>query len=268
VPLVNFILKHPDQVSGWGGPQWQTMHWFGLTDSLYWIEGGAAKIFEYTDEIRRHWNMPDLKYVDYHLVRLVEDWQSIFDSLAEPVPDDLYEICSDHASLYKFYRKASSWLEVLSDDPSVDIDTYYDKYDKLIEWMYTRTSGAMHLNHGPDISFFRNRDNLSIVWDADHTEENIPVWTAQTGAIEMKYTDFIAELQDFGKRFFKAMEQQVALAVAKDWGAIELDKQRLVEEHKERQAAFEASLLQLQKEPVKKTDWDLVRSLMREMNAR
>jgi hypothetical protein len=146
--------------------------------------------------------------------------------------------------------------------------TYYDKYDQVIEWIYSRTLSAIHLTYGPSISFFRNKENLSIVWEASHrTEENIPVWTAQTGEVEMKYIDFVGEMEEFGSRFFSAMQRQVEIAVEKDWGAVQLDKPRLIEEQHERKNEYEDSVSLLKNKPSKSTNWDLVRSLIKEMNS-
>ena len=243
------------------------MHWFGLTDSEYWLQLGQVIFYEYTDEVLRHWEVQDFKCVDYQAIRLIEDLTSIFDSLVEPIPDDFYEIARNHTSLYEFYGKSKQWLDKLSDDPSIDIDTYYDKYDQVIEWIYSRTLSAMHLTYGPNITFFRNKDNLSIVWDASHeTDENISVWTAQTGKFEMKYIDFVNEVEDFGKGFFSVMQRQVEIAVEKDWGTVDLNKTQLIEEQQERKIKFQESVSLLKNRPNKNTNWDMVRSLISEMN--
>jgi|688.fasta_scaffold133064_2 hypothetical protein len=266
--LINFKLRHPDNVTPWGTPPGGSMHWFGLTESEYWLQLGKATLYEYTEDVLRHWDVSDFKCVEYQSVRLIEDWTSIFESIVEPIPDEFYEIAKNHKSLYDFYERATQWLDKVSDDPSIDVDTYYDKYDQVIEWIYSRTLNAIHLTYGPSISFFRNKEVLSIVWEASHrTEENIPVWTAQAGEVEMKYTDMVSEMEEFGERFFSAMQHQVEIAVDKDWGAVELNKSRLVEEQQERKAEFAESVSLLTNKPRKSTNWDLVGSLIKEMNS-
>jgi len=266
--LVNFKLRHPDKVTPWGNPPGGTMHWFGLTDSEYWLQLKDANFYEYTRAITEHWNLQASKYVDYHAIRLIEDWTSIFHSITESIPDEFYEIARNYNSLYEFYNKSTEWLNLLADNPSIDTDTYYDKYDQIIEWIYSRTLTSMHLTFGPNITFFRNREMISIVWDASQmTEENIPVWTAQTGQQEMAFTDFINELKEFGERFFSSMQRQIEIAVEKDWGQVTIDKARLVEEHQERRKAFQGSMLTLENKSTKTTNWDLVRSLINEMNS-
>jgi hypothetical protein len=268
MPLINFKLKHPDDVTPWGAPPEDRMHWFGLTDSEYWLDLGKVIFYEYSDNILDHWKIKGSKYVDYHLVRLIEDWSGIFSAISEPVPDSIYSIAKTQRSLYAFYEKANNWLGQLIDDPSIDEDSYCDKYDKVIEWVYSRSLDSGHLSNAPGISFFRNGNNLSIIWNAGKVnEEQIPVWTAQTGEIEMSYDHFISEVEGFRDRFFGAMDQQVRIAVEKDWGGTMIDKNGLIKEHAQRKTDFQESINILKDKPTRQTDWDLVASLTEELNS-
>ncbi|MBW8687750.1 DUF5984 family protein [Chitinophaga rhizophila] len=264
--LINFKLKHPDNIIPWGDDTETTMHWFGLTDGEYWLDINKATLYEYTDEILAGGDPDDSRYVAYQVVRLIEDWTSIFESIAEPIPEGFYAISRNCNYLYRFYGAVQQWLEKLSEDPAIDMDAYYEKYDKTIEWVYSRTLVATHLTGGPSISFFRNGDNISIVWRADHqTANDIPVWTAQNGEVEISYNQFVSEMEDFGKRFFNAMATQIQLAIAKDWGATNINKERLMQEQQERKAAFEKNLEILKGTPTKHTDWDAINVLITEM---
>jgi hypothetical protein len=264
--LINFKLRHPDNIIPWGEHPDTSMHWFGLTDGEYWLDVNKTILYKYTDEVPTGGDVNESIYVEYQLVRLIEDWTSIFGSIAEPVPDAFYAISQNNNYLYRFYGAAQQRLDDLSKDPSIDVDTYYDTYDKTVEWVYSRTLTAIHLTYGPSISFFRNGNNISIVWKADHlTEDNIPVWTAQNGEVEMEYETFINEVEDFGNRFFDAMDTQVQIAVEKDWGTTRLNKERLIQEQQERRVEFQKSLAVLKGEPTKHTDWDLINSLITKM---
>lgn len=266
MPLINFKLKHPDHIIPWGTPPDTSMHWFGLTDGEYWLELGNTRLFEYTDEILKHWGINNFNYVDYQVIRLIEDWTDIFQFIAEPIPDGFYVISNNHQALYGFYGKARNWLDQLSNDPMSDTGSYYDKYDQIIGWVQSRTLSTTHLKNGPGIHFFRNKDKLSIVWDAsDQAEGQIPVWTSQTGEIEIEYKSFVAEVEDFGRRFFNSMDTQVQLALSKDWGSTYLDKEKLIAEHEQRKAAFQNSLFILNSNQTTNTDWSLISSLLSEM---
>lgn len=260
--LINFKLRHPDNIIPWDDNPGTSMHWFGLTEGEYWLDVNKATLYEYTNEVLTGGDGNDATHVEYQIVRLMEDWAGLFESIAEPVPDAFYGIARNSNYLYRFYGAASQWIEDLPEDPSIDVDSYY----KTIEWIYSRTLTATHLTSGPGISFFRNGNNISIVWKADHlTEESTPIWTAQNGEVEMAYEMFVNEIEDFGNRFYNAMDAQVQIAVEKDWGTTDLDKERLIEEQQERRTAFQKRLALLKGEPTKHTDWELINSLVTKM---
>jgi len=260
--FINFKLRHPDNIIPWGDQDDTSMDWTGLTEGEYWLDLDKTTLYEYTNEVLAGGDPNGSTYVEYQLVRLIEDWTSLFESIAEPVPDAFYAISRDNSYLYRFYAAVTKWMDNMSEDPSIDMDIY----EKTIEWIYSRTLNAMHLTGGPSISFFRNGNNISIVWKGDHlTDNNIPVWTAQNGSVEMEYKTFVNEMEDFGNRFFDAMDNQVKIAIEKDWGAARFNKEQLVLEHQERRAEFQNSLDVLKGEPTKQTDWDLINSLITKM---
>ncbi|SFO69616.1 hypothetical protein SAMN05428949_6220 [Chitinophaga sp. YR627] len=260
--FINFKLRHPDNILPWGDQPDTSMDWTVLTDGEYWLDLNKTTLYEYTNEVLAGGEPDGSTYVEYQLVRLIEDWTSLFESIAEPVPDAFYAISRDNSYLYRFYAAVTKWMDNMSEDPSIDMETY----DKAIEWIYSRTLNAMHLTGGPSISFFRNANNISVVWKADHlTENNISVWTAQNGSVEMEYRTFVNEMEDFGNRFFEAMDNQVQIAIEKDWGTTRLNKEQLVQEHQERRSEFQRSLAVLKGEPAKHTDWDLINSLITKM---
>src|SRR5687767_13197954 len=94
-----------------------------------------------------------------------------------------------YRSLYDFRVKLQRWRDQITEE---QYDDSLDDDHQLAEWFASRSLTSMHLANGPDVGFFRNKDKLSIVWDAGYlTEENIPIWTAKTGEIEILYEDFI-----------------------------------------------------------------------------
>lgn len=254
--LINFKLKHPDNIIPWGDAPDTSMHWLGLTEGEYWLDVNKATLYEYTTGVSKEGE--DSPYVEYQVYRLVEELASLFEAIAEPVPDAFYTIAKSTNYLYRYYAAALEYLENRSDD--------HNSYEKTIEWIYSRTLIAEHLTSGPGISFFRNRNHISIVWKADHLAgTRTHVWTAQNGEIEMEYDTFIKEMEDFGNRFFAAMDTQVQIAVAKDWGATQINKERLVQEQQEKRAAFQEKLALLKSEPTKHTEWDMINGLVTKM---
>jgi hypothetical protein len=266
MPLINYALKDPADILPWGMEPNTNMHWFGLTDGQYWLSVGDKTLFEYTLEIAQQWGVPGLPYTDYFIVRFLEDFSNLFTVITESIPEEFYRIAKTHRSLYDFYGKASIWLDQFPDDEDADFDLYYDKYDKVIQWIYSRTLSSLHLNKGPYISFFRCQDRLSIVWQSNLQDESgTPVWTAGNGEIEMPYQLFIEEVRGWGRHFFNSMEDQIDRALHRDWGTTQLDKDRLKKEQEERRREFADDSNQLSTEPQNTTDWLLVKTLIREM---
>jgi hypothetical protein len=256
--LINFKLKHPDSIAPWGDGPDTSMDWLGLTEGAYWLDLNKAILYEYTDEVLT--GEEETTYVEYPLARLTEDVSALFESIAAPVPDTFYSIAKSNHYLYRFYGAVQQWLEQLSDQVT------YDRYEKAIAWIYSRTLIAMHLTGGPGISFFRNGEKLAIVWKADYlTENDKPVWTAGNGEMEMPYESFVREVEDFGERFFKAMDTQVQLAIGKDWGTAYINKERLVQEQQERKVAWGQKVALLKGKSAKSTDWEQINSLITEM---
>jgi hypothetical protein len=267
MPVINFKLKDPVEIIPWGIEPNTRMHWFGLTDGDYWLHLGDKTIYEHTNEIAVAWDISGTPYTDYYIVRFLEDFTEMFAAIGEPIPEELYQMTRSHFSLFDFYERATTWLEKLGDNETADINLYFDKYHKIIEWIYSRTLTAGHLKYGPKISFFRCNDKISIIWRCDHKDENdIPVWTAGNGEVEMLFDDFVREVKNWGELFFAAMEIQVGKAVEREWGNIEIDKARIKEEQNERNQDFIDKVNILTQTQHKSTDWSLVSSLIKEMS--
>jgi len=60
------------------------------------------------------------------------------------------------------------------------------------------------------------------------------------------------------------MNGQVKLAVQKDWKDIQIDKKRLVEEHKEREKGFYEQVALLEN-PLVESNWKLIKKLKSRM---
>lgn len=229
--MINFKLKNIDKIVPFGSDGNQVMHWFALTDGAYRIEIKNATLFEYTDEIQNYWG-GDYKYVDYQIIRLIEDFTSLFFKITESVPDDLFEYVKSAKLLNKIEEQRQIWTGI-SDDKEMAIEESF-------RWIIDRTLYSHHLTGGPQISFFRHNEKILLVWIANQlVDDKIPIWTAQTGEVEIDFEDFILQIEDFGKNFFAEMEKQVNHALERDWGPIIIDKIKLKEEQIERAGDFD-----------------------------
>lgn len=97
------------------------------------------------------------------------------------------------------------------------------------------------------------------------------MWKCGSGYHELKFVDFVKQVELFRDSFFEKMDAQVASAIQKEWGAIELDKENLIREHAERREDFHRSLSVLKGEIWQETNWteilDLYDGMQSELNA-
>ncbi len=261
--MIHFRLKHIDECQPAGTDGDLSMSWFWLTDGELWIELAGTTLYEYTPEAREYFGNQMTSFNEYPLVRFIEDFTELFKQISEPIPDDIYAITDN---LENFFNDTTKWLNINDTDEDGYNHFFFEEYDQLISFTYNRNFDSGHLIGGPHFSFFRNHDKIRIVWNVEFQLENgIDLWTAKNNSIEIPYSDFIYMVQDFGKRFFDKMETQVELAVKKDWEGIQIDKNRLIEEHKEREVNFWRQFSLLENVPQNETNWNHVRELKSRM---
>ena len=257
--MINYTLKELDQIEPWGQNDALSLNWFALTDGELWLKFGNETVYEYSKEAINYLDNKPTPYNDYQLSRFIEDFTELFDTLRASLPEKLYCRTID---LKTFQSDAQKWLDLHDTDDDKYSDFFCNEYDQLTSWIYQRTFHSAHLIGGPHLSFFRRNDTIRIVWKTEYTLENgISIWTAKDGSFEMNYSDFIQEIKTFGQSFFSDMSKQIERAVEKEWGNTTIDKQRLTEEHKERQNAFYSSLALLEKETECKTNWAEIEQL-------
>lgn len=261
--MIKFKLKHIDEVQPVGIDGNLRMSWFWLTDGDLWLTIGDYTLYEYTPEAIEYFGNRQSPYCEYPLVRFIEDFTGLFKEISESIPKEIYHQTDN---LKGFLNEAKKWLDIYDTDEDEFNDFYFDEYDNLISWTYKRTFDSGHLIGGPHFSFFRCEDKIRIVWETEHQLKNgIELWTAKDGNIEISFSEFINLVKDFGKRFFEQMNKQLELALAKDWGGIQIDTKRLVEEHTEREKEFYHQITLLEQKPQTNTNWGLVNELIGRM---
>ncbi|TNE79758.1 MAG: hypothetical protein EP332_09925 [Bacteroidetes bacterium] len=259
--MINFQLKPIEETLPAGTPGNLSMSWFWLTYGDLWLKLGNETLYEYSPEAIAYFGNGKSRFNDYPIVRFIEDFTELFERISEPIPDDVYALT---ANLNQFRKDAQAWLELHESD---DNAFYFQAFDPLISWTYNRTFDSGHLKGGPGFSFFRNKDSIRIVWNTEFQLENgIELWTSKNGSIEIPYSNFIASIQDFGRRFFYKMNEKVQLALEKNWNDIQIDKFRLSEEHSEREVDFWKQFNFLGSDQISHTNWDQIRALIQRMN--
>ncbi|MEE1963955.1 DUF5984 family protein [Allomuricauda taeanensis] len=263
--MIHFKLKELDKIVPWGKGSEVSLHWFGLTDGYLWLTFGNETIYEYSQEILDYWRDITMPYVDYQLSRFIEDFTGLFENISEPVPEEFYDLTKD---LEKFQSETKNWLNNVDSGRDGLNEEYFEAYDALISWTSIRTMDNGHLVGGPQLSFFRYNQKVRIIWRTDHSLENgINMWAAKNGSLEMDYYEFVQKIKVFGDTFFSRMEEQIRLAVKKDWGSVKIDKKGMISEQKKREKDFHTSLALLEEENGNRTDWTKIKEVLDKMKS-
>lgn len=256
---INFKLKKLDKIEPFGQESHRSLHWFGLTDGLLWIEVGTQTIYEYSEEANDFFGSCG-RYNEYQIARFLEDFTHIFRYVGESVPEKLYQ------NIDRFGERSEQWRISHEEEEDALFDLFFDEeYCTLCEWWWNRGFDSGHLIGGPEIYCFRCGEKIKILWESTfQTGSGKSIWTAPKGCFEMPYEEFISSVTFFLHSFFDAMDEQVENAVKRDWGSIELDKQRLLEENEKRKSDF-LGAIDLLKNTDEYTDWDKVMALYEKM---
>jgi len=222
--------------------------WFSLSEGTCWLNFEQVKFYERTLDDSKLASFPS-----YQTSRFVEDFQDLFEAISDPIPDDLFVLVKTHLGLKKYTSQANNLLEKYRDDVSFEEEKFYEEYDAAFKWLTDRTLSALHFNGNPQVSFFRNKNELVIVWDAEKGH-----WTAGAGQVYINYSSFVSQVEDFKGRFFASMLTQIERAALFDWKGIPFDSSRCFEEHNVRKEQFDKNIAYL-KFNSKTTDWDSAR---------
>ncbi|WDF76473.1 DUF5984 family protein [Mucilaginibacter sp. KACC 22773] len=261
--MINFKIKPPEETSGAIGENDRFTSWFFLTDGDLWLTFGDQTIYEYTSEAMEYFEDKSTPYSDYQVSRFVEDFSDIFKNIRETVPENFYELAEN---VTQFYKDLKHWKSLNEDGDEAHYDAFMDNVDILYSWVRERALLGIHLLGGPTLYFFRHDDKVKIVWETDFVLENgAKLWTAKNGSCEMEYDDFRKRIIEFARNYFLAMDNQIKLAIARDWGDIILDKKRLVEEQEERKFDFYSEFSKLWHEPEEKTNWEEIEEIYKLM---
>ena len=251
---INYILKKPEKIVPWGDEA-KSLHWFGLTDGLLWIDAGDSVIYEYArphpDEFEEQ-----VKYDDYQLSRFIEDILELTPVISESVPEYLFDVIDHLADDFQ------EWKSMYFDRNDEEFERFYDEfYAPLSDWFYDRVLSSGHLVCGPSIGFFRCGDKLKIVWDSDTLEDGSEMWKFPRGIYETDYQSFVSEVSGFISSFTADMDKQVADVVSKGIPGVYVDTDALVRENEQRKKTFEQQLSCLNSNGDRGTDWDKIREL-------
>lgn len=257
--LINFQLARIENIAPFGSKKTgYRLHWFGLTDSFYWLKLDDRELFRLSDHFITTSRDPfEPPYVNYYLARFVEDLFAIFPSIATPIPDWLFRYISSISEMEKLQNKLHFWIENIWSEDENEYDQYYAPAS---DWLQNRQLNTGYLKDAPDLQFFRHNQDLVIRWNFECQNEKTPIWAASKGEYILSFKEFTREVEDFYNRFWIAMQKQIDLVhkglLRTD---IMIDLDGLQEEHIQRKKQFDRVMEMLKSdslEPVE--DWDAV----------
>lgn len=243
--LFEFKLKPLSDVMPWGQEPKLTLHWFGLTDGIYYMNVGEDQLFRSSKEILLHWKKewPDLdincEYVDYQVVRLYEDLLDILVDVMHAVPVELQQYIDTQKNQEVWQNKL--WNIFKSTEDEEDEGLYY----LATEWWNSfRRLSTSHLNNGQNIWLWRAGNTIHIRWNNEDKRINgIQPWAAVRGDFALPLEEFEEEVRRFHNQLMAAMECRIVeLKTNNPIPHVSIDIPSLEKEHEERKLSLERAL--------------------------
>ena len=256
--LFNFTLAPLDEIKSWGKPRHENLHWYGLTDSQYWIDVGAERLLEYSEAA---WTRSGRRFCDYQVARLYEDVIGLAGFALDSVPPDLVPFIADQGRR-KTLGCMSAWCAEHSERND---DQFWSVVDVGSTWIGKRELDTAYLSPSADIVMWSDESMVHVEWDnRDKLIEGVGAWTARSGKYSLTRSAFIEECRSLHERLMDAMSERVEQVVAGALSpAIHVDLLGLMREHEEHRHLSPLNFGALP-EP---TDWVAVREAMRTIGA-
>ncbi len=225
----------------WGEEPELNLHWFGLTDGIYYMNVGEDQLFRSSKEMLLHWKneYPDLDinlaYVDYQVVRLYEDLLEILADVKQTIPAELQQYVESQ-------KKHECWKKELWEIfNSTEDDETEDLYYLATEWWNRcRSLSTAHLNNGQNIWLWRTENTIHIRWENESIKiDGIQPWTAVRGDFELSIEQFEEEVRAFHYRLMNDMAERIEeLKTNNPIPHVKIDLSSLEKEHEERKMSL------------------------------
>jgi hypothetical protein len=230
-----FELTPLGQVQPWGADR--RLHWFALTDGVYWIDLAGSELLRYAVDIQNPAG-PAHTFVDYYVARFWEDVLTWTPAVLEPAPPDLvWFVASDQEQWAPNECDEAAAAKVWHDDHALDLG-YLRNPPRIRAWR-TIVDGA---------------DRITVVWR--HRSDGDIRFTAPEGTATMTTDEFRRAVADFNRDLMTAMAERVEVVMhTGPPPGVTVDVKELRTEQAQRSTRHSVSLARRSE-----TDWPLVRA--------
>ena len=241
-PMFEFYLRPLHKVEPWGQKPNQSLHWFGLTDGLYQINLGDEALYLPSESIETYSTDSPLgvdasRYVDYQVVRLLEDFLSILPDVLTPIPHEVFDLISDLEKDKKLHH-AYFHCEQLFEDET------FDKAVLATSWYSRRSLDSGHLRESPKLNVFRLDDQILMRWDRGSTRDHKEtLWKPDCGEFRVTVGHFTREIIKFHRSLVDQMQLRIEELESNNLiPQIKIDIEELKNEHRLRELSLELAL--------------------------
>jgi hypothetical protein len=248
---IRFLLRDVADITPWGPPSDQWLHWFALSDGCNCIEAPQGRLLE------MHECAPGLAepWCDYQVVRLFEDLLEVWPVIAERVPEDIFGLIDADFEAHIDALHAS--------DENDDDDALWEAVAVACEWFRARRVSMAHLASGPKLHLWRVGDTMRLRWVANPGgDPERDHWTVARADCQIAFGDVARGTQEFAEHFLGAMGARVATILREGWtrGDCAIDLDNLQQQQSDREAWAREMLSQEHH-----TDWDATRAALKKI---
>lgn len=240
--IIKHCIKEIENITPWGNTGSGYLHWFGLTDSHYWISFGQTELLRYSDDFIKKYRMDaTFPYVDYQFARIYDDFFSILDKVIVPIPFNVFSYIDNMEKFDVFRKSLSLWINNIWNEE----DEQYDEiYAPARDWVHSRRLDSGYLVGAPDIYFFASDGKVYIRWYCDYKDqEGIAMWKESKGEYVMNYSIFIEEVKQSFELFWNFMDERVEEVLSNySRDHIHIDKNLLLKNHNELKSVYQSSI--------------------------
>lgn len=251
--MIHFKLKEPKDIAVFGSAdKGYYLPWFACTDSYYCFDIMGKELLRYSDEyVIKHRMNKSSPYVDYYLIRLVEDLGVILPSILTPIPDDIFYFIQSPFEMENLNQLCLRWYAEQDDYPLFSANG----------WLYDRQLDCGYLRGAPRLYFFHKDTDIIIRWICDYEEEGTNMWKEKSGEAILSFIDFIQAIEDFLMRFRSQMDSHLD-DILQNYArpSVKVEPDLLLREHSQRKSQIHQLLILLKtNQPSSIVNWSAIK---------